>query len=626
MHRGSDALFGAIRGIIDSIISPSDILELINNSEIIKNCCKSIKNIRSEIENKNRSVKFFLNKNHFVWEENSYWPLAYSSFLIQLTKVIDFFIIYAACNTAPVQQQLIEKGFDPSVSKFVTDLPPHYPTEFHYAAASLGAWLGGASNMHYFISFACKQQIFDETKNLEYGRIMGYTDMQSLELSNSGIICVPAFVALPLLGAQGEVNCFGGIAVNEFGLPNEPENRDDFMTAHQDFMHEGFFVDKYYRNTFLARKIKAEALFGTQNHLRDHYTDFYNSIPCSELLRCKYNCIPVIDVYSLEEMQNIIERIPTRGDGHIYYRGQNQIYKIHREEAIKKMLFGTSCCDEPSFLTFASRNNYNYDELHFLLRYFIIQELLNKSNISVEIKSRLESMCIDPSCYLDYAIMALAQHYGLPTNGLDVTTDIEVATWFAINKFCKNSDKIDEYTLINRIGCEDKKENYPYVFVCQSVLNTTSLSLQDCKILGELGLHAVRPERQKAKFFLGAHTVHQNRLAETVVCAFRLNPANYILNVNFDYLFPPPKDDPGYCEMLLFNEVMLPRFDKTTRINIFHSFFHRNEDEDNGQIRYTYLERRKRETNLTRDFISNVGRNVLCPCGSGYKYKQCHGK
>ena len=36
--------------------------------------------------------------------------------------------------------------------------------------------------------------------------------------------------------------------------------------------------------------------------------------------------------------------------------------------------------------------------------------------------------------------MALGQHYGIPTHGLDVTTSLDIATWFATNKWTNNGE------------------------------------------------------------------------------------------------------------------------------------------------------------------------------------------
>jgi hypothetical protein len=78
------------------------------------------------------------------------------------------------------------------------------------------------------------------------------------------------------------------------------------------------------------------------------------------------------------------------------------------------------------------------------------------------------------------------------------------------------------------------------------------MSLQKCREIEELGLKAERPERQKASFFHGGHSDHQNRLAETVVCMFRLKPGMWPTNATYDILFPPPEKDTAYAAMLRF--------------------------------------------------------------------------
>ena len=63
---------------------------------------------------------------------------------------------------------------------------------------------------------------------------------------------------------------------------------------------------------------------------------------------------------------------------------------------------------------------------------------------------------------------------------------------------------------------------------------------------------AQRPTRQHARFFLGGHSDHQNRLAETVVCAFRLGPGDYETRHTFAELFPSPAEDVAYRVLLDF--------------------------------------------------------------------------
>jgi hypothetical protein len=58
-------------------------------------------------------------------------------------------------------------------------------------------------------------------------------------------------------------------------------------------------------------------------------------------------------------------------------------------------------------------------------------------------------------------------------------------------------------------------------------------------------------------FFQGGHSDHQNRLAEALICVFRLGPGQYATEASFEALFPPPDVDPAYRVMLDFAESSL---------------------------------------------------------------------
>jgi len=569
----NDALRGALRGFYKSIDPPASIYDLFSSSKLLEACSKRDTPLIDQIESENNTFYVIPDGNNLVWEEGSYWPLAYSSIIRQLVTIIEGSKLIARAEMEPVEKAMHEAGHA-VIPTFITDRPLLMPTEIHYAVASLGAWLGGAANMHYFLHYACKPQILSKPKNIEYAKKMMYSDVDSNLLANSGLICVPASLALPLIEAQGFEKALGGICINEFGMPNHL--KDLVYSTEIRYEHPGFLVDKYYRAVFMGRDIhKPEALYGASSHLRDHYEEFYSKIKYRTLLRCKHNCIPLIDVSSAEEMRNIVSMIPSRGDGKIFFRGQSKLYYIPREPEVSALLFGDSCSIEPSLITYASRNNYNYDDLHFLMKYYFSQEFIFDKSAGSDSKQRTklwEQLSTDPSCLYDYAVMALAQHYGLPTNGLDVTTSIDVAVWFATNKYVPAADanSVTKYIPLDELGWGEDESEFPVVFVCQSVLNTTSLSLHDCELLDAIGLHALRPERQSAKFFLGAHSEHQNRLAETVVCAFRLQPGSYTTEVDFDYLFPSPIEDVAYREMLKLDKEVLQKYDNVARVIKYH--------------------------------------------------------
>jgi hypothetical protein len=151
--------------------------------------------------------------------------------------------------------------------------------------------------------------------------------------------------------------------------------------------------------------------------------------------------------------------------------------------------------------------------------------------------------------------MALSQHYGLPSHGLDVTTSEDVAVWFATNRYSKESNSgISSYDKMLSSNWADDPNRWPVVFACQTVTNSIEPSLQNCEELEEFGIKAARPERQQAKFFHGGHSDHQNRLAEAVVCVFRLRPNDYETKSTFASLFPSPEEDSAYKLMLNFAE------------------------------------------------------------------------
>jgi FRG domain len=152
-------------------------------------------------------------------------------------------------------------------------------------------------------------------------------------------------------------------------------------------------------------------------------------------------------------------------------------------------------------------------------------------------------------------VLALAQHYGLPSHGLDVTTSDDIAVWFATSEFRKDpTSGAASYARLHPDEWGSNPSEWPIVVVCQIVTTSIEGSLHDCEELRSFGLGASRPVAQSAKFFQGGHSDHQNRLAEAVVCIFRLAPGEYHTDATFETLFPPPGDDPAYRALLEFAE------------------------------------------------------------------------
>jgi hypothetical protein len=376
---------------------------------------------------------------------------------------------------------------------------------------------------------------------------------EATAITASGIVALPDAVISPLLAAQqhGAPTIFGSIGIDEFNMANAP------VALSPGMRRDGILFDTHYRAAFRARDLKPAGLYGAHDVLRDHYSDFYRTLPISGLVRCKHYCAPVVDVAQRDDVTELVSAVPRHGDGGLFFRGQSRLHRLERDAGIKRLLFAGSCSIEPSLPTAATRSpGFDYDTLHFVLRHFL-GECLDQSELPLAGKSPppdtpWQEACESPTCELDYAVMALAQHYGIPTHGLDVTTDLDVALWFALNRYVRGTDDLISYVPLEHHDWGSDRERWPVLLLFQNVTQSVAGSLHQCDELEAFGLVAARPRAQSARFFLGGHSDHRNRLAETLVCVLRLAPGDYSVGTSFDMLFPQPEEDLAYRLMLEF--------------------------------------------------------------------------
>lgn len=489
------------------------------------------------------------------WGEDSPWPAAYSSLVSQLVAITQLHSMLVSQRMQGTGDALNHQGFDASFMSTVSEYPRQMPTEIQYAMASLGAWLGGAMNIQYLSYYATIRQITHKRLNVTYAMRMNYSEQDANVLHGGGVALIPMNLYADVVLAQENATVFGSIPIDEFNganLPSEEITRE-LPIADPLSKFPGLMLDKHYRAAFWARKLGKLALFGARDVLRDHYTDFYKSLSAESLVRCKHYCAPVVRVHSIDELRALVASIPLRGQGGIFFRGQGKLHLLTRGTEVQEVLFGGSCAREPSLVTAATREtDYTYDAVHFALRLFLEQKVLLRDRLLAE--SRLkewQEMVRSPACQLDRAIMALAQHYGIPTHGLDITRSPDVAAWFATNRYSKLNG-LARYDAIAPDAWPSSEEDWPVVIACQAVTHSTQGSLHDCEELDYFGFGAKRPTAQSALLFQGGHSDHVNRLAETVVCVFKLAPAVYETGQSFQGLFPAPGEDAAYRVMLDF--------------------------------------------------------------------------
>lgn len=494
---------------------------------------------------------------HILWHSMSVWPMAYANWF---RHVGDLTYAYKAMYETQCREKgaaLETKGYAAENISILAEFPRNLPTRHQYAWASLGAWLGGAINVQYFLYHATIKQTHSAQANSEQLNKMGLA-VAANALDGSGFLGVSEGVYQALMHAQGDSTVLGTLPLSEVNAANPPNAESQPLVSPFDQTRQfsGVLVDKYYRMSFLARELDDRGAYGAGDVRRDQFAEFYETAPTNGLLRCKHFCVPIIDVSSTGEIRDIVSRIPRLDENGVVLRGQRKMHMLRRDPAIREFLFANSCAAEPSLITAAARErSYIYEDSHFALRRFLERRVYagDKKGLSERIE-QWRKEAASPLCRLDYAVMALAQHYGIPTHGLDVTLNPEVAIWFATNVFSRDeSSGLFRYDPLRPESWASSPEDMPVVFACQAVTNTVSPSLFDCEELADFGFIATRPTAQSARFFHGGHSDHQNRLAETIVCAFRLRPAVYDLDVSFEKLFPSPAADPGYKLMLDFS-------------------------------------------------------------------------
>ena len=549
-----DAFIASIHALLRQADVPPQLAQLFSRSATLQGRGSSKQLL--EMTSKVGHFKIAEVGDQLIWEEDSLWPYAYSTFVSQFMHIVALHRHAIVERFQLLGGDLEKKGFSRGNIQVLSEYPRMLPTHIHYAAAALGAWIGGSINMQFFGYYATIRQIYHSPLNISYAERIGYDTETAKKLDASGLILVPATLAVPLLEAQGASHIFGSLPIDEPNIANMPDMAC-VAALKPENAHPlpGFIVDKYYRAPFRARCLADYAFYGARDVLRDHYESFYSSLMPVPLLRCKHYCIPIVEVSSLEEIRQHIERIPDHNMGGLFFRGQQRLYRLQRDPAVQRFLFGDSCSDEPSLTTAASRDlGYDYDTLHFALKYFISDQIGAHPAPSLSGFEEWRKKCTDPTCELDSAIMALAQHYGFPSHGLDITWSDDVALWFAVNRFSKGDDGKASYSKILAAQWPQDPNEWPVVIVCQTVTHSISGSIHDCGQLAEFGFKAERPMAQNARFFQGGHSDHQNRLAEAVVCVFRLRPGEYSTAVTFEGLFPPPANDPAYRLMLDFSD------------------------------------------------------------------------
>ena len=204
-------------------------------------------------------------------------------------------------------------------------------------------------------------------------------------------------------------------------------------------------------------------------------------------------------------------------DREILFRGQNREYFLPRSPESLDVLYGDPRAVEPSLLPSALRAGLDLDSI--LPRWlFVLHQYLDEREARVVDKRDQQHYQELRSSYnLSLLALALAQHYGLPSVGLDVTTDVDVALFFALHEFHNSSQ--DRWTQVCRRKSPDSELGVFYVLCPRHRFRLGYDDFQPPQ------LRALRPERQKAFFLHSGWGERKNACCENLFVAFYIDPA-----------------------------------------------------------------------------------------------------
>jgi hypothetical protein len=253
-------------------------------------------------------------------------------------------------------------------------------------------------------------------------------------------------------------------------------------------------------------------------------------------LRVPFRRVPVIDVRSVEDLAAFAAKIIS-GDKtiHLMWRGQTREFYLDRSEDEKIRLFGSTTDREPSLVPSAARSKLEFSQV-FPSWSAILDVYLSERAKALSASSELQQELAGFRVSYNYRLWAFAtaQHYGLPSVGLDITTDLWTAVLFALHDF--RFDAASGATSVARL--DESAE--PVLYAMGGFQN----DLFNDEDLAPAWLQCARPKAQTAHFFGTGWGDAANKAAERIFVALRLvDHTKWRLPKSIDQLFPTADAD-----------------------------------------------------------------------------------
>ena len=205
-------------------------------------------------------------------------------------------------------------------------------------------------------------------------------------------------------------------------------------------------VDSFYGQLFDEMPLSARAVYGPTADLPAYDIDHLSN---DGFLRIPFRRIPRRTVHSPQELLQVLTPlIPSLyKKGTVYFRGQIREFTLPRTDGVREWLYGDAKAVEPSLLPSGARSKVDLQQVVPLWNGVVAQyleeaaETARQSNQQEVLESLVEDeQLIGLTYQFHHFAIALAQHYGLATTGLDLTPDVATALFFAFHKFTAQGD------------------------------------------------------------------------------------------------------------------------------------------------------------------------------------------
>jgi hypothetical protein len=248
-------------------------------------------------------------------------------------------------------------------------------------------------------------------------------------------------------------------------------------------------------------------------------------------LRVPYRCVPRIRVRSRAEIESLLQATQQStqtplSDVRLLLRGQTREHYLNRSPVAREALYGDPEALEPSLPASAVRRGEALEkvlpEWCLFIRSYLMslgsQLLASMDSGSAQTMELYQSLQADSerlATSLDNHAFALslAQHYGLPSMGLDLTDDLGIALFFALRRMEVSGERR------LRVSPDPPSEPVLYVFALPE-----RFCLEHTRARPRMFPRG-RPDRQSAWFSHMGWGCKRNQCAEYLAAALYLDPA-----------------------------------------------------------------------------------------------------